>query len=69
VTFWLAVAGPELDHAQEVLASDWESLLDEPGASACGVLDFSQPTMTCPACNTTFDTGPTECPDCGLFIG
>jgi predicted amidophosphoribosyltransferase len=33
------------------------------------VVDFDQPTMTCPACLAEFDTGPRECPDCGLFLG
>ena len=37
--------------------------------AACIVLDFGAETMTCPACLTSFPTGPRECPDCGLFLG
>lgn len=33
------------------------------------VVDFNQSEMTCPACLTTFATGPSECPDCGLYLG
>jgi hypothetical protein len=33
------------------------------------VVDFNAEEMTCPACGHTFATGPTECPDCGLFLG
>jgi rubrerythrin len=33
------------------------------------VIDLNAAEVTCPACGHTFDTGPSECPDCGLFIG
>jgi hypothetical protein len=33
------------------------------------VIDPDAPETTCPACLTTFATGPSECPDCGLFLG
>lgn len=41
----------------------------EERAAADAVVDFNAADMTCPACATTFATGPSECPDCGLFLG
>ena len=38
-------------------------------AAAEAVLNFDAEEMTCPACGTSFATGPAECPDCGLFLG
>jgi len=38
-------------------------------AAASAVLDFDAPQMRCPACGFEFETGPKECPDCGLFLG
>lgn len=38
-------------------------------AAADAVVNFDAAQMTCPACGTTFATGPSECPDCGLFLG
>jgi len=38
-------------------------------AAADIVLDFDAEEMTCPACLTTFATGPDRCPDCGLAFG
>lgn len=69
MTFWLAVASHDAEKAQALLEEEWRSLLPETVCSTEAVLDFDAPTMTCPACSTTFDTGPTECPDCGLYIG
>lgn len=33
------------------------------------VIDPNAAETTCPACLTTFATGPSACPDCGLVIG
>jgi len=43
-------------------ASDAERL------AAQSVIDHNAAEMTCPACGTTFATGPSECPDCGLSL-
>ena len=54
----------------QLLEERWRDLLEgEQGTSADIVLDFSSEEMTCPACLTTFPTGPEECPSCGLFLG
>ncbi len=41
----------------------------EERAAADAVINFDAAEITCPACGTSFATGPTECPDCGLFLG
>ena len=41
---------------------------EEQAAADC-VINFDAAEMTCPACGTRFATGPSECPDCGLFLG
>ena len=52
-----------------MLEAQWREGLDaEQQAIADGVLDFNAEEMTCPACLTTFATGPEECPDCGLNL-
>ncbi len=67
--FLLCIPQEDLDKAREHLGAQWaKTSAGHPDAHE-NVLDFSQPTMTCPACLTTFDTGPEECPDCGLYIG
>ena len=59
-----------MQQAIEVLENEWKSgLSDEQLAAANSVIDFEAEEMTCPACLTTFATGPQECPDCGLFLG
>ena len=66
----LAVASQDLERAKLTLESSWMDQLDEAEReAACIVLDFGAETMTCPACLTSFPTGPRECPDCGLFLG
>ena len=48
----------------------WREHLDEHAQEAAElVIDFREDSMTCPACLTAFATGPTECPECGLFLG
>lgn len=70
MTFGLAVASQDVDRALVTLEAKWRDLLEDgQGESADIVLDFSSDEMTCPACLTTFATGPDECPDCGLYIG
>jgi primosomal protein N' len=32
-------------------------------------VNFDAEQMQCPACLHEFETGPKECPDCGLFLG
>ena len=66
----LAVASQDLPQAKSVLEARWFEHLDErERAAASIVLDFGADEMTCPACLTTFRTGPQECPECGLFLG
>ena len=66
---WLAVASQDVQRAKEVLEASWMDGLDlEQQAIAEGVLDFNAEEMTCPACLTSFATGPTACPECGLQL-
>ena len=66
----LAVASQDADRAKLALEASWMEHLDEAEReAACIVLDFGAEQMTCPACLTSFATGPRECPDCGLFLG
>ncbi len=66
----LAVASDDVEVAAEALRAEWRGLLDEEQHAAADlVLDFSAAEMTCPACLTTFATGPDECPECGLNLG
>ena len=59
-----------MQQAIQVLEAEWKNGLSEQQvAAANSVVDFSAEEMTCPACLTTFSTGPEECPDCGLFLG
>ena len=70
MTFGLAVASQDVPTVMQLLEDRWRGLLeDNQEASADIVLDFSSDEMTCPACLTTFPTGPDECPSCGLFLG
>ena len=66
----LAVAGDEVARVQDILDRRWRASLEGGQEVAADiVLDFDAAEMTCPACLTTFPTGPKECPECGLFIG
>ena len=66
----LAVASQDVERAKEALEARWMEHLDAAEReSAAIVLDFGADQMTCPACLTTFATGPRECPECGLFLG
>ena len=66
----LAVASTDLAPAQDTLREFYDQGLSEAERAAADiVLDFDAEEMTCPACLTTFKTGPDRCPDCGLFIG
>lgn len=66
---WLAVAADQVQAARQVLEAEWRALLDPDAQAATDlVLDFGAPEMTCPACLTTFATGPVECPECGLNL-
>ena len=66
----LAVASTDVQGAREALRDYHDrGLTDAERAAADLVLDFDADEMTCPACLTTFATGPQNCPDCGLFLG
>jgi hypothetical protein len=57
-----------------LMHTDWRDNLDPEqlaavDAASAIVIDPSAPETTCPACLTTFKTGPSTCPDCGLCIG
>jgi len=66
----LAVASQDIDSARLTLETNWMANLDDAEREVCSiVLDFGAEQMTCPACLTSFATGPRECPDCGLFLG
>ena len=66
----LAVASQDAERAKLTLETRWMDGLDAAEReSASIVLDFGAEQMTCPACLTSFATGPRECPDCGLFLG
>jgi len=59
-----------LAEATQVLRSFHDQgLTQDERAAADIVLDFDAEEMTCPACLTTFATGPDRCPDCGLSFG
>ena len=53
-----------------LMEARWSSGLSEAEQlSAEIVVDHDAAEMQCPACLTTFATGPKECPECGLFLG
>ena len=66
----MAVADHEAASARTIMDDVWRQHLDDDAQQAAElVIDFRAETMTCPACLTTFPTGPVECPDCGLHLG
>ena len=70
----LAVASHDVERCREIFATEWRDGLDPEQLEAAEraaaiVIDPEAPETTCPACLTTFATGPTACPDCGLTIG
>ena len=71
---YLVVAREDAPAAFAVFDSDWRKGLSQEqvaalDAAASIVIDPDAAETTCPACLTTFATGPTECPDCGLALG
>jgi hypothetical protein len=71
---WLAVAPEDAPVAAELFDRDWRSGLDAAQIAALEaassiVIDPDAPETTCPACLTTFATGPVKCPECGLGLG
>jgi hypothetical protein len=71
---WLAVAPEDAPVAAELFDRDWRSGLDAEQIAALDaasriVIDPDAPETTCPACLTTFATGPVTCPECGLGLG
>jgi hypothetical protein len=72
-TIYLVVARDDAPAAFAVFDADWRRGLSEEQVAAleaAAAIEFDPEAaeMTCPACLTTFATGPTECPDCGLAI-
>lgn len=73
-TLYLVISRDDVASAMAVFDAEWKrGLTDEQiaalEASAAIVLDPDAPETTCPACLTTFATGPDQCPDCGLSLG
>jgi hypothetical protein len=74
-TIYLVVARDDAPAALSVFDEEWKRGLTEEQlaaleAAATVIADDGDPNeITCPACLTTFATGPTECPECGLSIG
>ena len=71
---YLVVARENAAAAFAVFEQDWKRGLTEEQlaaleAAASIVVDPDSGQITCPACLTTFETGPVDCPDCGLAIG
>ena len=66
----LAVASDHAEQARVVMREYHDQgLTAAERAQGDIVVDFESEEMTCPACLTIFATGPTHCPDCGLFLG
>lgn len=71
---YLVVSPTDAAAALAVFESDWRRGLTPDQiqaleAAASLVIDPDAAETTCPACLTTFATGPVDCPDCGLAIG
>lgn len=70
----LAVAREDVEAAAALFDRDWRAGLDPEQIAALDaasriVIDPEAPETTCPACLTTFATGPSKCPECGLGLG
>ena len=73
-TLCLVTAREDAAAAFAVFDADWRrGLTDEQvaalEAASAIVVDPDAAETTCPACLTTFETGPADCPDCGLALG
>ena len=73
-SLYLVVAREDVEAAMAVFNAEWKRGLSDEQIAACEaaaavVIDPEAAETTCPACLTTFATGPSECPDCGLGIG
>lgn len=73
-SLYLVVAREDAPAAFVVFDQEWKRGLTEEQlaaleATAGIVIDPESAETTCPACLHTFETGPAECPDCGLAIG
>ena len=69
----LVVTSDDVPRALEVFEADWRSVMDADQLEAANkaqevVLDPDAAETTCPACLTTFSTGPKDCPECGLGL-
>jgi hypothetical protein len=66
----LAVADNQLEKAKSIMDEDFlGTLSDEEKEISRIVVDHNASHIQCPGCLTKFETGPNECPDCGLFLG
>jgi rRNA maturation endonuclease Nob1 len=66
----LAVADNQLEKAMALMDDDFlDSLSDREKEISQMVVNHNASRTQCPGCLTEFTTGPSECPDCGLFIG
>jgi hypothetical protein len=73
-SLYLVVAREDAQASFAVFDQDWKRGLTEEQLAAMEtsagiVIDPEAAETTCPACLHTFQTGPAECPDCGLSIG
>ena len=73
-SMFLVVARDDAPSAYQVFDQDWRRGLSAEQIAALEaaaeiVIDPDAPETTCPACMTTFATGPAACPDCGLALG
>ena len=66
----LAVADSQLEKARSFLDQDFlDSLSDREKEISKIVADHNASHVKCPGCLTEFETGPSEGPECGLFLG
>ena len=66
----LAVASEHTRDAARAVDDHWaKDLSAEERAATEMVIDLDAEEATCPACLTTFKTGTTRCPGCGLRLG
>ncbi len=66
----LAVAGNQLEKAKSIMDEDFlDTLSDKEKEISKMIVDHNASHIQCPGCLTEFATGPSECPECGLFLG
>lgn len=66
----LAVADNQFEKAKSLMDEDFlDSLGDREKEISKMIADHNASHIQCPGCLTKFETGPSECPECGLFLG